>query len=129
MPWNLIHHHDLQVIETCYSGMMQPQELRAAFDGTVALGRQHNVKLYLANYSELQGGHSVVDLYGLADLLAKCVTVPFTEAVLMPQLTANHEDVKFWETACRNRGMNVQIFAEKARALAWLCDLPQRGGG
>ena len=28
--------------------------------------------------------------------------------------------IQFFETACRNRGMNVRVFPDRAAALAWL---------
>ena len=122
MPWQVVYRADLQFVETSYRGNMLAEELRAAFDETVALGRTHNAQRYLGDCTALQGGHSIVDLYELAKLMAGLVPPGFKEAVLLPQLTATLQDVQFWETACFNLGLLVRVFADRAAAVAWLCD-------
>ena len=42
------------------------------------------------------------------------------EAVLLPLDPAAEEEFQFFETVCRNRGLDVRVFAERDEALAWL---------
>jgi hypothetical protein len=41
-------------------------------------------------------------------------------ALLLPANQALWEDVRFYETVCRNRGLNVRIFAARTDAVRWL---------
>jgi hypothetical protein len=125
MPWKVRHPDDRAIVETVYAGLLSPEELLAAARATVAEARARGTRLLLGDCSELEGGHSVVDLYGLLDLFGSIENAhEFREAVLMPSLAATAEDVRFWETACRNRGLEVRAFRQRAEALAWLLKRP-----
>lgn len=67
--------------------------------------------------------HPVADLYFLADALAAAGNVPqFREALLLPSLPDSIEHVRFWETTCANRGLNVRLFDNRQRAIDWLLE-------
>jgi hypothetical protein len=123
MAWHIIHHPPLGVIETLYSGELTPDELYAAAQAALALGQEHSVLRFLGDCTGLQGGHSVIDLYGVLELLqAAGFAPPMREALLMPATpdAAMSEEVAFWQNACLNRGVEVRIFHERAAALDWL---------
>ncbi|MEI8340010.1 MAG: hypothetical protein WCH43_00550 [Verrucomicrobiota bacterium] len=121
MPWHTILLEDLPVIETRYSGVLTPAELSSAAREIFDLIREHNRTFLLADCTALGGGHSIVDLYALAETLASGNLVPnLKEAVLLPSLPDSVENVKFWETACINRGIRVRIFCNRQSALDWL---------
>ena len=44
------------------------------------------------------------------------------EAVLLPCEAAAKQELEFFETACRNRGLDVRVFGERDEALAWLTE-------
>jgi hypothetical protein len=121
MPWNITVHPKTGIVETLYGGRLSPTELQAAVLATIEQGRKRGATLYLGNCTSLEGGHSVTDLYFLADLLQSLgLTSEFHEAILLPQLEAAAEDVQFWETTTRNRGCDVRVFRDREAALAWL---------
>lgn len=123
MAWQIIYHPQLGVIETLYSGELTPDELYAAAQASLGLGAEHSAWLFLGDCTGLQGGHSVVDLYGVLELFQVVgFAPPMREALLMPEGpdSAMSEEVAFWETACLNRGVEVRIFHERAAALDWL---------
>lgn len=114
-------HPENPIIETQYIGILSPEELRSAFDQTVALAEQHQVTLFIADCSQLTGGHSLFDLYELIKIIgASDLRHSFKEALLLSDLPAVNEDVKFWETACRNQGLQVKVFQDRQAALDWL---------
>lgn len=121
MPWNVQHHAEIHIVEIRFIGQLTPQELQAALEQSLAAGQHHDTYRYLADCSELQGGHSIVDLYNMADMLAALQLPRFREAVLMPQLAASREHIGFWESACFNRGLQVRVFESRPVALEWLC--------
>jgi len=124
MPWSTSIHPDLPLIEISYSGVITATELSDAFLDTLALANAHNITLILADCTALDsGGHSVFDLYFLAETLAAS-NMPKTlkEAILLPSLPDSAENVDFWETACYNRGLKVRIFDNYQNAIDWLMD-------
>jgi hypothetical protein len=122
MPWRVVFCPEKGVIETVYSGDLDPVELREAVDATLLLSQEHSASRFLGDCSGLLGGHSVFDLYGLVEFL-QSVGFPdgFKEALLVPpEQAANAPDFEFWETACLNRGFEVRMFTDRADAMDWL---------
>lgn len=122
MPWNIYLHTDQPIIETRYWGLIGQTELSDAVTKTGDLITEHNRTLILSDCTGLEaGGHSIVDLYFIADELAKSGLADIIkEAILLPTEIASTDMVRFWETACYNRGLKVRIFDQRESALAWL---------
>ena len=124
MPWHASVHPDLPIVETCYSGVLTPSELSAAVREPLTLARTSGRTLLLSDCSALVGGHSIHDLYCLANAISLSGTgYSLKEAFLLPALPASVEMVKFWVTVCCNRGINVRIFSDRQSALDWLLDI------
>jgi hypothetical protein len=111
-----------KVIEIEYIGKVTNKELKDALTNALSLSKEKQVNRYLANCTQMRGGHSVVDLFNLvsdyrneikADLSAK-------EAILSSQLPEIAPLIHFFEMAATNRGYNVKIFRDRDEALAWL---------
>ena len=125
MPWNLQLHHDAELIELTYSGIVTPDALIDAFTTAAKLAKENNILLFLADCLDMLGGHSVVDLYSLIALFETLDIAPRSrEALILPNLKASLQDVSFYETACLNRGYNVKVFKARQEALAWLTEKP-----
>ena len=123
MPWHISIHPDFPIVETCYSGVLSPPELSDSITETLAFSLSHGLNLFLGDCTQLVGGHSVVDLYFFADALAASAGGrAFKEAVILPSLPGSAENVRFWETTCYNRGLNVRIFSERESAIKWLME-------
>lgn len=121
MPWKSELAPDGAFISVIYTGRITPAELIDAFNATVALVRQHDQWHIFTDTTAMEGGHSVTDLYYLADaILATGFGSKVREAVLMSTLPDNAENVRFWETTCANRGLRVRVFTERDASLAWL---------
>ena len=124
MPWDLRFDPELRIVETRYAGRVEPNELRAAATATLACGEEQGTHRYLADCTALEGGHSVLDLYALVEILSDVRPTAFREAILLPQLAAPRQEVDFWETSCANRGFVVRIFDGREPAVAWLIGSP-----
>jgi hypothetical protein len=121
MPWNIKLHNDNKIIKLDYSGLVTPQELKNALDAAVALSEKKGITLFLADCSEMIGGHSVVDLYYFISLLeATGISRIMKEALLLPQMKSSVKDVEFYETTCSNRGLSVKVFPNIEDAIIWL---------
>lgn len=123
MAWKVEFLKDAGIIETVYAGLMATGELREAFDTTFRKARDHGARKFLADCRDLKGGHSVIDLYLLVEQLVSIdILRTLKEALLLPTGEAPSENVRFWETAARNKGFNVRVFVDRDVALEWLTE-------
>jgi hypothetical protein len=124
MPWSLSLPEDRPWVELDYHGVVTPAELMAAFEELMSAcgGRT----LFLADCTRLVGNPSPVELLRLIE---RFDTSPqgrrFREAILVPEVQAA-DAVRFYETACLNRGFQVRVFGTREAAEAWLTDLALR---
>ncbi|MFA7419688.1 MAG: hypothetical protein WCZ90_08370 [Melioribacteraceae bacterium] len=123
MPWDAKYNDEHNLVELIYKGKVTPVDLQEALLAAVKLANENNSILFFADCSEMEGGHSVVDLYGLISLYESVgLQHRMKEALLLPSLKSPKEDVKFYETACLNKGFNVKVFSQKEKALTWLIE-------
>jgi hypothetical protein len=121
MAWTARYLDDLGVVETVYSGLLSAADLRDAALATLTLGRERGTYRFLGNCRDLLGGCSIVDLYSLAERVTSFNrSAEFREALVLPDLEAPAQDVRFWETTCVNRGLLVRVFATRDSAIEWL---------
>ena len=126
MPWTSGLHPDLPIIDMRYSGIVTASELKEAFYSTLNLAILEGISRIRVDCTDLNdGGHSIFDLYFLADLLAMHdLGVMVKEAIVLPAMPEDVENIVFWETACVNRGLRVQLFESREEALDWLLQFP-----
>ncbi len=121
MGWETSYVRDQDVVLSVYTGAISPDEFQAAVMSATSMARQNGTRKYLTDCSGLAGGPSIVDLYNMAKLLeATGLDRGTCEAIVLPQLNAAADEIRFWETTCRNRGYAVQVFDTLAKATAWL---------
>lgn len=122
MPWKVETLDNSSIVEISYLGWVTRQDLYDALAAAVRLAVENRARRFLANCSEMQGGHSVFDLFELIssyDTLG-FDTTGFKEAVLTAHSPAGAADVRFYETTAINRGYTVRVFSDRELALAWL---------
>lgn len=123
MPWHISVWDEPPIIETHYSGVMTPAEVTEAAWQTIAVARCQGITRLLGNCATLEGGHSIADLYFLADsLVSGGNATQFKEAVLLPKHPATQGLAWFWENTCRNRGIQVRVFDDRQSAVDWLLE-------
>ena len=127
MPWRTSYHQDLRIVESRYEGRLDASQLAEATEATLALARQWGADRFLADCTALEGGHSALDLFGVLERLQSDDELPrgWRNAIVGPSTPDAARDVDFWETLCRNRGLNVRIFAERDAAVTWLLERPR----
>lgn len=112
---------DPKYAEVHFSGRLSGDELMKGATAALASARGHGTHRMLSDCRTLEGGHSVVDLYRLVEELARDPVQPrLREALILPEQAAAAEDVRFWEDACRNRGIAARVFGNREDALTWL---------
>jgi hypothetical protein len=121
MPWKAKINESDRFIELTYSGIVTPDELQEALLAAVTLSKDHRTDLFFADCSSMAGGHSIADLYFLISAYpAAGARHGVKEALLLPRMESPAEEVRFYETACLNKGYTVKVFSEKHDALDWL---------
>lgn len=121
MPCRVFLNSESPHAEATYFGTLTPTDLDVSAREIMALMLESKTMLLLADCTGVTGGHSVFDLYALADWI-KAHAPHIREAVVLPTLDLAAENVRFWETTCRNRGLAVRIFNDRQGALEWLYD-------
>jgi hypothetical protein len=123
MPWDVFVQSDCPVVETRYAGDLSMTDLVQAVDATIKTALQHGISRFFSDCLALQGGHSLTDLYFLAQRVAESgIGGNVREAVLLPVQPAAKDDALFWENAARNRGFVVRVFADRDIAQKWLLE-------
>lgn len=121
MSWQMRYVAEHHLIAMEFADQLSPSELVESVSAGIRLSKQHGTLRYLCDASRLTGGHSVFDLYALAEQLhALGVPLGTREAVIVPRQPGTSIDAAFWETVCRNRGFEVRSFTDPDSALRWL---------
>lgn len=119
MPYRIRLLENPTYMEATYYGSITPAELVDAAKELLGQMTRHGTNTLLADCSEVTDGHSAFDLYALADWLS-AFAPQIKEAVILPLFPLSSENARFWETTCRNRGLQVCIFNDRQEALTWL---------
>jgi len=121
MPWQLHYVAEQDFIDSELFGQLTAAELTEGVATGLQEGNARGTSRYLCDASRLTGGHSIFDLYALAERLHD-MGMPFgaREALVIPRQPIQALDASFWETLCRNRGFEVRSFLDRETALAWL---------
>ncbi len=122
MSWHVAFNEPLQFIELTYTGPVDSNELGASAVACAALIDKHQNNRVLGDCSMLNGGHSLADLYYLSDWVFNLNLPRFREAMILPSADLSSDNVRFWQTTCANRGLNVRAFGDRDTALRWLLD-------
>ena len=69
----------------------------------------------------MPAGGSAFDVLALGEFMASLPPgIIEREAILLSADAAAAEEMEFFETACRNRGLDVRVFHARDEAVAWL---------
>ena len=107
------------VVLLTITGPVDGAELRGAMQAALASCLGHDVRLVLTDLTEMNAGHTVVDLFGSITAIGDLgVRGRFREAVVAGSDPATLELAQFFETAGVNRGLSIRGFTdvESARA-------------
>jgi hypothetical protein len=122
MPYTVRHHPDSGLIETHWTGVVTATDLRASTSECIALQKQTGITRFVVDITQVEPSASPVDLFALPDKQYREESLDSASriAIVAPLNPKARNNATFYETACRNRGWNVQTFEDRAGALAWL---------
>jgi hypothetical protein len=112
---------DFDVVETIYSGTVTAADVDRGVAETGVVAAANLCNRFLVDCRDQEPGGSALDIFALAEYLCSLpVGTIEREAILPPQSAAGAQELEFFETACRNRGLEVRLFADRDEALEWL---------
>ena len=123
MSWNIQFRPDEHIIESVYTGTINPCELEQSINETLTASAAHSCARFLVDGTSMLGGHTPMDLH---TNMERAIKFPFPETfheamVLPPKAPLEIvKNMEFWAAGMRLRGFDVQIFIERASALSWL---------
>lgn len=104
-----------------YSGNISNDDLLYSIKKAVELQSENEINSYLADCSNMISSHSILDIFSKVQTMQNMgIRKDLKEAIVLPLNTESADKVKFYETACLNRGYRVKIFSDKNEALNWL---------
>jgi hypothetical protein len=116
-----VAHLDEGVIELVFPAVFALDELYIAVDEALALAVEHECRRVLVDTrASVQKGNAFDILTLAEDLASLPLGTIEREAVLTPPVARPAADMDFFETAARNRGLNVRLFQSREDALGWL---------
>jgi hypothetical protein len=121
MPWTVNFLEDRKVVETKFTGDLEPIEVRDAVVASLDIATKNDTYLYLADCTRLKESGSLLDIYELGKFIETLAPDrKIKEAVIIPKTNRAVGDLKFYETLTVNRGFNVRLFEEREEGLQWL---------
>lgn len=123
MPFTTTYLTDVRTVSITYEGEVERADGEAAIAATGELVAEHGSHRFLADCSSLEVRTSLFDVMAFVERLSSLgVESIEKEAVVLPRDSAAADQIAFFETASRNRGLNVRLFRDRAEALAWLAE-------
>lgn len=121
MSCSVTYDSGLRAILILNSGEVSVGEIRQQTQEALALAEQHGARRFLMDNSPVTRGVSPLEAYQLPKLYAELGADRGARlAVVLPERAELHEDMRFFETVCRNQGFDVRLFASRREAAAWL---------
>ncbi len=121
MPSAIDYEPQIDVITITLSGRFTLDRLKAITREVLARARENPTRRFLVDSSRLEETMPVTDIISMiADYRIAGVDHSIRIAGIEPSLAKLHDDFRFFETACLNRGFNVRLFPSRFEALRWL---------
>lgn len=122
MPWKVSYDPEQGFIEEVYCGVSVTADFHAAIAARISLEQKTGSKKILVDLLAVELSINTIEIFGLPNKYYPEVKAPRSSCIAL--LVSSDERVrkaaKFFETACVNRGWNVQIFSERKSAVEWL---------
>jgi hypothetical protein len=120
MEWKIVINEEHKFVEVITSGIADKDSSLNMANDIMNIMQTNRIKKVLIDHSNLEGVNgSAFDVYERPQSLKEGGTTSGIKIadVVKPE---HAEHFKFFETVCRNQGLQVSIFQNKEKALFWL---------
>lgn len=121
MPYTVSHIEDGNIICISARGHLTIEDYKKGSQEVVDMLKKHSSLRLFVDDRLLHNVASIADLYDLTHFFYEIeLPLKLRIAILIGINTTNTKDIVFFETACRNRGYNMQIFQSENEVFKWL---------
>jgi hypothetical protein len=126
MPYTVKFLDDKGIVEAVSIGELTFEDYSKQSKEAVKLALEKNTNLIFLDTSNLSASIKAIEILSIPDLWESIGTPrTYKLAVLTPKDESLHEDIKFFENVCRNRGWHTKLFDNKEDAIEWLLKYKQ----
>lgn len=123
MGWKVEYDEALGIVVDTYIGRNTGKDFTEVAEKRIALGKEKGTLMTLIDASKLETDISTTfDVYDIADRLyaEQKNRIKWRIAVIVPESSKARDQVGFFVTMCKNRGLVMEEFAQRKDALNWL---------
>jgi hypothetical protein len=121
MPWLVEHDPNLGAVRITVHDSLSIVDAKKMSQHALSIARDQATFRILADLTALTSTPHLVDIFAMPTHYHDSgVDGRYRTAVVLPADEALHEDARFHETVCRNRGLEVRVFATVEEATRWL---------
>ncbi|MCB2178835.1 STAS/SEC14 domain-containing protein [bacterium] len=126
MSHKIAFREDSNILATIFDGKVTPNEVEEVVVENLNLAIQYQTNLFLVDCRNIEDESSfAIENYETGVLLTKLsqkLPGHLKDALIQPISPLAAENLRFFETVTRNRGLNVRLFETEEAALAWLLE-------
>lgn len=124
MAWHVEYNMELRLVECKVYGTITVDEINEAVEKVITLAGEKATHLILVDDKKLENTVETLEIYEMPKFYAELnIDRKMKVALILPDAPQLKEDLKFYETVCRNRGWNIASFEERKDAILWLTNL------
>jgi hypothetical protein len=121
MPYTINLLEEEGIVEIVSTGKLTYKDYVNLSKESVELALKKDTNLLFLDTSNLGASIKATEILSFPDLWESLGTPrTYKLAVLIPKDESLHEDIKFFENVCRNRGWQTKLFVKKEAAIEWL---------
>lgn len=126
MPYTINFLDKEGIIESVSTGKLTFEDYSNQSKEAIELALKKNTNLFFLDTSNLSASIKASEILSIPDFWESIGTPrTYKLAVLIPKDASLYEDIKFFETVCRNRGWHTKLFEKKEAAIEWLLKFKQ----
>ena len=129
MSWTVEYSDELKIVILVYSGRISGRDIQEAAAARIELGKRKGITEFLIDTKGAEAdGSATLDIYDIPNKLyaEKNVQHESNLAIVESDSDNTRVMVRFFETACLNRGWAAKIFKDRESAIAWLQQIARR---
>jgi hypothetical protein len=122
MSWSVYQKADCNYVAGVLEGITSWQDIKDLTTQCIAMQKEQGIFKFLIETTEMQPLATVSDIIELPASVYQIKNVDRQTriAVVYSPSGASEEIVKFYETACMNRGWRAKRFTSQQEAISWL---------
>jgi hypothetical protein len=122
------HYPSLDTAEVIYSGEISGDDFRQSATTAIQLQRMTGVVRFLVNIGDVQASGQPAEIANVLNGQYRSEGLSRTTriAILLPRTAIARKLASLYESACRERGWNAQICADRNAAMEWLTNANRR---